>query len=293
VIQALTGRALRRTSVIGLVASVAAMLVLAVAGSASANEFSVFSDCPTANPEAFDCIHSLTTGGEVKVGNTAVPIKNVITLQGAIRNPFSGNAELIPAKDGNTLSKTPQTVPGGLLGIIAPVGWPTWLQELFNNFINEGVTGVTATTELVGKAEVHLFSFIGGNGTGVALPVRVKLNNAFLGSGCYVGSASHPIQLNLTTGTTAPPPPNTPITGSPGTLSENAEQNILFDTGFKLVENAFSAPGASGCGGFLLELLIDPAVNLKLGLPSAAGHNTAVLTGEQAITTAENVRLHP
>ncbi len=284
----------RRMSVAGLVASVAAMLVFAVAGSASASEWSVFSKCPTANPETFDCIHSLTTGGEVKVGSTAVPIVNPITLQGGIRNPISStNAELIPASDGNTLSKTPQPVPGGLLGIVAPGGWPAWLQAIFNNFINEGITGVTATTELVGKAEVHLFSFIGGSGTGVALPVRVKLNNAFLGSGCFVGSAAHPIQLNLTTGTTAPPPPNTPITGSPGTLSENAEGNILFDTGFKLVDNSFAAPGASGCGGFLLELLIDPAVNLKLGLPSAAGHNTAVLTGEQQIATAENVRTHP
>ena len=45
----------------------------------------------------------------------------------------------------------PLTVPGGLLGIMAPTGWPTWLQNIFNEFINNGITGVTATVELVGN----------------------------------------------------------------------------------------------------------------------------------------------
>lgn len=277
----------RRTSVVGLVVSVVA---LAVAIPASANEYSVFSDCPLSNPATFDCVHSLTTGGEVKVGSTAVPIVNPITLQGGLPNPFEG-ATLIAARDGNTLSKTAQPVPGGLLGVVAPTGWPKILQDLFNKFINEGATGVTATTELVASGEVHLFNFLGGEGTAVSLPVRVKLGNAFLGSSCYVGSASHPIHLLLTTGTTAPPAPNTPISGTPGTVTEGPE-GVLLDNGFKLVDNSFSAPGAEGCGG-IFSLLVDLAVNAKLGLPSAAGHNTAILTGNQQIATAEAVRAHP
>ena len=46
------------------------------------------------------------------------------------------------------------------------------------------------------------------------------------------------------------------------------------------MDNAWSAPGAHGCGGFFLEGLIDPAINAALGLPSAAGHNTAILNGK-------------
>lgn len=280
----------KRISVVGLLAALA---VMAVASPASAaKEFEVFKQCPTSNPEAFDCIHSLTTSGEVKVGNTAVPIVNAITLQGAIPNPFSGKQELIAAKNGETLSKTGQPVPGGLLSIIAPTGWPKFLQDLFNKFINEGVTGVKAVTELVGKGEVALFNFIGGEGTAVALPVRVKLENPFLGGSCFVGSAKTPVKLQLTTGTTAPPLPNTPITGEVGTLSQNASETILFDKGFSLVDNAFSAPGAEGCGG-IFSFLVDLAVDAKLGIPSAAGHNAGVLKGEQQISTVENVLANP
>jgi hypothetical protein len=293
VIQSLFGRlAHRRISVAGIAVSIAAMVAMAAAGSASANEFSVFSDCPTANPATFECLHSVTTGGEVKIGETAVPITNPITLQGGLKNPFV-SGELIAAKDGNTLSKTAQTVPGGLLNIVAPSGWPTILQELFNRFINEGITGVTATTELVGTAEVHLFPFLAGEGTAVSLPVRVKLGNAFLGNSCYIGSSSSPVHLNLTTGTTAPPGPNTPISGSVGTQSENAEGNILFVNGFKIVDNSFSAPGASGCGPFPFEFFVDLAVDLKLGLPSLAGKNTAILQGNQQLATKEAVLAHP
>jgi len=41
--------------------------------------------------------------------------------------------------------------------------------------------------------------------------------------------------------------------------------------GTKLVDNAWAAPGASGCGGFLAELLLNPIVNASPGLPAAAG----------------------
>jgi hypothetical protein len=51
------------------------------------------------------------------------------------------------------------------------------------------------------------------------------------------------------------------------------------------VDNSFSVPTAHGCGGPLLASAIDPIINLKLGLPSAAGKNTAIPSGhvEQAL----------
>jgi hypothetical protein len=50
------------------------------------------------------------------------------------------------------------------------------------------------------------------------------------------------------------------------------------------VDNSFSVPTARGCGGPLLASAIDPVVNGKIGLPSPAGKNTAILSGhlEQA-----------
>jgi hypothetical protein len=51
------------------------------------------------------------------------------------------------------------------------------------------------------------------------------------------------------------------------------------------VDNAWSAPAASGCGG-AFAFPVDPILDAKIGLPSAAGHNTAVLSGELKATPA-------
>ncbi|HXQ88150.1 MAG TPA: hypothetical protein VN733_00800, partial [Solirubrobacterales bacterium] len=114
--------------------------------------------------------------------------------------------------------------------------------------------------------------------TALKMPVKVKLDNPFLGSNCYIGSNSNPMIWNLTTGKTAPPPPNTSISGNPGTPAENPTGSIITVTGNKLVDNSFAAPGASGCGG-LFSFLIDPFVNSVAGVPSPAGKNTAILEG--------------
>jgi hypothetical protein len=196
--------------------------------------------------------------------------------------PF-GPLTFIGAEDGNTLSKTPQPVPGGLLGVTAPTWWPSILRNLFNETINNGFTGVTATVELAGPPSAIKLSIKNAafqEGIALAMPVKVKLGNPFLGNSCYIGSNSNPIQLNLTTGTTSPPPPNTPISGSPGTFEiEQPAPGILTDKGNRLVDNSFSAPGANGCGGFLFSWAVDPFVDSILGTPSAAGRNTAILEG--------------
>ncbi len=280
-------------------AAVAACLgVLGFASIASAaphsptGEFAPFSDCPLSNPNVFDCFYALTTSGSIQIGNKAVPVKNPVTLQGGL---ITGEEfTFVAAEDGNTLSKTPQPVPGGLLGITAPTWWPLVLQNLFNEVvINGGATGVTATLELAKPASSIKFStknYAERKGTALLLPVKVKLGNAFLGSSCYIGSSSSPIMLNLSTGTTSPPPPNTPISGSPGTPEFNEAFNLLTFTGSKLVDNSFSAPGANGCGGILFSWAVDPLVNSILGTPSPAGKNTAILEGKNQIAVAEGVR---
>jgi hypothetical protein len=278
---------------------VALLASLTVVASASATEhhpkgaFAPFADCPLSNPEVPLCTIAETTSGEFTVGKKTVPINKPIILQGGLvasENP--SEASFVAAEDGNTLSKTALPVPGGLLGIVAPEYLPKWLQEIINNFINEGFTGVTETTELAKPAsniKLNVTNLLSESGTALKLPVKVKLSNVFLGNECYVGSSSNPINLNLTTGETSPPAPNKPIHGAKGSF-ESLEGGLITSlSGGSLVDNSFAAPEATGCGG-IFSFLIDPVVDSTLGLPAAAGHNAAVLNGKFEISPAAAVK---
>ncbi len=285
-----------------LIVAAAALAMLAIASPALAaehhptGEYAPFADCPLSNPAVETCLLANTTSGEFVVGKKTVPINKTITLQGGLHETGTGAEEFFAAEDGNTLSKTELVVPGGLLGIVAPKTWPEWLQNVFNEFINKGFTGVTEITELAKPASnivVNTNNLLAEKGVALSLPVKVKLNNVLLGSECYVGSEAEPINLNLTTGTTSPPEggtPNKPIKGAKGELSFNPEFTIVTLTGGSLVDNTFSAPSANGCGGALLSGLVDPLVDSILGVPAASGYNTAVLTGKLQQANAEAVK---
>ncbi|MHB1137551.1 MAG: PKD domain-containing protein [Microthrixaceae bacterium] len=101
----------------------------------------------------------------------------------------------------------------------------------------------------------------------MSISVRVKLEGSpsgvSLGDSCIIG----PLNLAVTTGTTNPPAPNTPITGVPYDADAGTAT---------MVNNSFSVPAASGCGP--LGLANGP-INDELGLPAAGGKNTARLEG--------------
>jgi hypothetical protein len=214
-------------------------------------------------------------------------------LQGGIEFFFSGEEKVVAAEDGNTLSKTPQKVPGGLAGLVKCNEISNFIERIACELVFEnGTTGVNATTELAAPASsigLHTLNLLGGAGTALSLPVKVHLENPFLGSSCYIGSNAKPIVIEFTTGTTSPPPPNKPITGNPGELSFNEAETIVTIKNNALVNNSFAAPEAEGCGG-IFSFLIDPLVDSKLGLPSAAGKNTAILKGKLQVAAAEAVR---
>ena len=260
-------------------AAMCAASVVALGGAASsalASGFSVFSQCPVSNPEVAACVVGTASGGEFTIGNKNVPIVNPIVLQGGIKiNEETGAETLVEPSNGETLSKTPQRVPGGLLGI----------DDLGGE--------VTATTELAGPASDVTLStenVLLESGTALSLPVKLKIDNQYLGEKCYGGSDEHPIELALTTGTTSPPEPNKPIKGKAGELSTIEEGEILIIKNNSLVNNSFAAPGVHGCGFY--PPLIDPLVNLAFGVPAAGGHNTAILNGKFEIASAEAVREH-
>jgi hypothetical protein len=260
-----------------------ALLVPSSAAATPTGEFVNFAKCPLSNSTLDACFYSASTGGEVTTGAKTVPIKNSQILQGGLDyldESFTGRLGFLAASDGNTLPKTPQAVPGGLLGITAPSWWPSILRDLFNETINNGFTGVTATVELAAPASAIKLNNLAAliqSGTALEMPVKIKLGNPFLGSSCYIGSNSNPIVWKFTTGTTSPPAPNKPITGSAGVLTANENTTIVRDTGAKLVDNSFATPGASGCGGILFSWAVDPFVNSIVGIPSPAGTNTAIL----------------
>jgi len=277
----------------------AALIALGLTGTAQAKltgNFTRFAQCPFSNLEVKRCLYATTESGEVVLGSKKVPIVNPVVLQGGAGavDEETFNQHFFGASNGVTLSKAAQPVPGGLAGIVNCKA----ISEPFLRFSCEltfenGLTGLNSTLELAKPASeivLNEVNLIGEEGTALKLPVKAHLENPFLGSNCYVGSSSSPLIWNLTTGKTSPPKPNEPITGSPGTFKTLESGTILEAKGNKLVDNAWSAPGATGCGGFLVELLLDPIINAASGLPASAGHNTAILNNTVFVASAFAVR---
>jgi hypothetical protein len=266
--RALRGRARARARVLllGVGAILATGVCLGAAAPAMAGldaELAKFAQCPTEVPTVTRCVYSTTTGGEFHLGAKTVPIEgHTIVLQGGLQKE---SEELVPAKNGETVSKTPLPLPGGLIGV---------------NLLPP-LTEVVAIAEPTGPIDVNVENTLNRTGTAVAMPLMVKLENLLLnplGPSCRVGSPAEPVSLKLTTGTTNPPPPNSPIAGSPGSPELETDDMVAHAKGSSLVDNSFAAPGANGCGE-PASLAADLAVNLEAGLPSAAGTNTAILNG--------------
>jgi hypothetical protein len=302
----------RRYTLVVAMALMTSLGVLSIASPALAapkGEYAVFYDCPLSNAEVHGCIVGKTESGEFVIGTTKtkVPIDKTITLQGGFEKeiPAEFRMPFVEAADGNTLSKTPQPVPGGLIGMVncKEISNPS-LRALCETIEKSKLNAVAATTELALPAppaslssiflsEASLENPILYEAFGIpalGLPVKVKLENPLLGNECYIGSSTEPIVLKLTTGTTNPPLPNTPITGKIGENSSRAEGGILVIKNNSLVDNLFAVPAAKGCGGKAFESVIDPLIDAKLGLPSASGNNTAILSGTFEQTSAAAAR---
>jgi len=152
-------------------AALGAAAVLATAAPAVANlrnDLQRFANCPYNTFGVSKCVYGVTSGGEFVLGKGKVPITVPVIIQGGL----NGAGEIIPATNGETVSRSPEPVPGGLVGI-----------ELPGNF-----TEVSAVAELAGTASIS---------DAVHLPLKTKLENLALGSNCYIGTEAEPVNLDL------------------------------------------------------------------------------------------------
>lgn len=261
-----------------------AFLVAAPSGPAGAKSKSTglppslaqFANCPVNVPGVATCLFSSTTSTTFEIGSTTITSSVPTTLSLGLSYTKSGQPVAVLPDNGTQALQSPAVpVPGGLTGI---------------GSLGGGELAVTATPQLVGLPTVSLANLLGGNGPGLTLPIDVLVGTptGLLGSDCTLGEASDPIALNLTTGTTNPPSPNTPISGSPGTTS-STPQGLITVSGMTLVDNSFAVPGADNCG---TAGLLDPVIDLQKGLPSAAGSNTAILAGSSYTAPAKLIRKH-
>jgi hypothetical protein len=281
-----------RITCAALVALALASLGLAAGAQAKlTGEYTKFANCEFKNTEVKKCIVATTESGEVVLGKKAVPIEKPVVLQGGFGKAVEGFSKFYGATNGITLSKAPQNVPGGLAGIVPEAESPALVKALIKFFFENSLTGLNSTLELAKPAsEIRISenNLAGEEGTALELPVKVHLENPFLGKNCFVGSSSSPITWKLTTGTTSPPEPNKPITGFGGEGELLEEGAILLLKNNKMVDNAWSAPKATGCGG-ILAFLVNPIVNTQLGTITA-GHNTAILKNTINVASAFAVR---
>jgi hypothetical protein len=253
-------------------------------------DFASFKQCPRFTTGVNLCIYSQIRDGEMTIGTLTVPIVNAVTIQGgiikSIKPPFAET--FVGALNGESVSATPQPVPGGLSSLIncEAIKDNGFLSRARRRvcravFENPRFSTVNATTELAGPASsigLSARNGLAGEGVAESMPVKVHLENPLLGKECYIGSNADPIVFQLTTGTTSPPPPNKPIKGNFGFISQKDEFNFIEVIEHTQVDNTFSAPAATGCGGPFASI-IDPLINSKIGLPSPAGYNTIIHSG--------------
>lgn len=244
-------------------------------------EWAPFTRCPVDAPAMLaadglartpQCVVSTSPSGSIKLGKTTVTTGRTNLQIGVVQN--SDGTSTVVAPSGGALVADSATVPGGLLGLMCPSNVPA-ITAICEQLNNSTLNKITATVESVGTP--YAFDQTAGILTDqpiVAIPVRIHLENPFLGSKCYIGTAANPVVLR-------PENRQFPEFGmsffrGDGTVAEDGEMSRINLTGATQNDSTFAVPGASGCGLGLLGL-IDAAVNAKTGLPSPAGNNSLTL----------------
>jgi hypothetical protein len=121
-------RSITRWVALAVGVALIALTVLAISlsgGHRSSDDYAAFTACPLHDPQTDLCLFSRSEGGEFVVGSKTVPISKPITLQGGVHVVKNAEKtilkdEFIAPRNAATLSRTLQTVPGGLRGVVDP-----------------------------------------------------------------------------------------------------------------------------------------------------------------------------
>lgn len=270
--------------VLGVLSAVAVFIPASGASAATvtlAGDWAPFNRCPVTDPAMLAatgtssialCVASDSPSGSIKIGNITATTGDSNLQIGLVEDTSTGTFSVV-APSGGAIVTAPIQIPGGLLGLMCPSNIPV-VTVVCHEITNSQLNAVTAVLESAGTPSN--FSLGAGLNSGIPIitvPVKIHLENPLLGSDCFIGSGSNPILLqpeNVTTPTIQ----FERFDGNGTPDATNGVMSSIFSTGGTQGDNTAAIPRASGCG--LLGIL-NLAVDLKVGLPSASGNNSLVL----------------
>ncbi|GAA2311771.1 hypothetical protein OKJ48_05785 [Streptomyces kunmingensis] len=274
-----------RTARVAAVAAATALATMAAVAPASAagvelnGSWAPFNRCPVDSPTMLTadgvadtaiCISSSSASGSIKLGSSQVPTGRT-DLQAGVITHADGTSTVVSPPEG-ALVAAPATLPGGLLGLMCPNNTPV-VGAICKQLADAKLNKVVATVESVNTpTDFQLLAGVMEGQPILSLPVRIKLDNPFLGDKCYIGSAKDPVVLRPQNATA--PDVSVDAFDPDGTENPDGVLNRIVAVNANQGDSTYSVPGANGCG-FLGALNF--AVNLKSALPSASGKNNVVL----------------
>lgn len=273
----------RKSVSVAVAGALTALAAFIPAGSASAatlnGDWAPFSRCPVDDPAMLaadgasttdTCVASHSSSGSITLGKTTATT-GASDLQLGLLS--SGSTLSLVTPSGGALVADSAKIPGGLLGLMCPSNVPV-ITQICKAITDNTLNNVIATIEPAGApSDFDLAAGLGSGTPIVTLPVKIRLKNPFLASTCTIGSDAKPILLkpkNLSV-------PATDFGRFDGDGTPDPDNGALLRiniSGASQGDDSFAVPGATGCGGLGL---LDAAINLKTGLPSAAGKNKLVL----------------
>jgi IPT/TIG domain len=248
------------------------------------------------------------TGGFYTVGGITVPIIKPIKLQaGATEEAFTveGTTDfegLVSPENGEpTVVPVAEPVPVAILNNVSETemnefNWPENLRSSYRGAQAKGYFGANKTTEIIepaGKDQNYLspFNILVEEGVALLAHVQITGQNPWLkklGGYCRIGSEAEPVVQHLSAAVSESPLTHATMHGKPGfaELTHNFELAALLED--ELVDNTYSVPAATKCGGQLWEKYLNPVINKAFGLPAPAGASETRLEGTQYTSTTRS-----
>lgn len=269
-----------------LTSGLATFLAIAIPGGAAsaaapAGEWATFARCPVSAPLMLaadgvttvdECIDSASASGTMTLGSTTVTL-GATDLQTGVVTDHSTSPPVPTTVDpaGGAVVAAPVQIPGGLIGLMCPSNVPV-ITQLCDSITSISLNEVTATLEPAGNTSgLNLNGAISKGHPIITIPVKIQLSNPILGDSCFIGSDSDPVVLTIENSVAPPDGTNTRF-GPDGVPVTGGLFQHTTSSGGTQVDSTFAVPGVNGCGG-LLSPLVDPAVDLRAGLPATTGNS--------------------